>query len=145
MLSTVNEENLPDVDDEAAAPYWSGTREGKIVVQSCTDCGYVRWPLRPLCPECRSYGVVWKELSPTGTLSSYATFHRALAPAFADDVPYTGALVELDDGPRMYGRLVDGDTRIEPGMPVRALFREIARRVTITDGEIDADRADARR
>jgi uncharacterized protein len=134
------ENKLPDVDDQATAPFWSGTQEGKIVVQSCTKCGYLRWPPGPICTECQSSDVEWKAISPTGTLWSHATYHRALDPAFAKEIPYTVGLIELDDGPRMYGRLVDGTANVGPGVPVRAVFREIGPRVTIIDWEIDKDR-----
>ena len=32
----------------------------------------------------------------------------ALDPAFVDDVPYTVAAVDLEEGPRVIGRLLDG-------------------------------------
>lgn len=121
---------LPDLADPLSAPFWAATVERKLVAQKCPRCGYLRWPPGPLCPECQTEGGDWTEVRPTGTLWSFATYHRALDPAFADDLPYTVALVELDDGPRMYGR-IDGDPagfRIDG--PVRATFTDAAEGVT---------------
>ena len=118
------ESKFPDVNDPSTAPFWKGTKDGKVVVQACTKCGYLRWPPGPLCNECLSSDSEWKEISPSGTLWSYAVYHRAMNPRFKDQIPYTVALVELDDGPRMYGRLVGEPAKIEPGMPVRAVSRK---------------------
>jgi len=127
---------FPDVNDPGTAPFWAGTRDGKLVVQACTKCGYLRWPPGPLCNECLSEGTEWKEISPTGTLWSYAVYHRAMNPRFKNDVPYTVALVELDDGPRMYGRLVPNGAKVEPGQPVRAVFQEIEPGLSVVNWEI---------
>ena len=42
-----------------------------------------------------------KSVSGRGTVFSFVTFHRVYRPAFAEDVPYVVALVELDEGPRL--------------------------------------------
>ncbi len=130
------ENKFPDVNDPATAPFWKGTRDGKIVVQACTKCGYLRWPPGPICNECLSSETEWKEISPIGTLWSYAVYHRAMNPRFKDEIPYTVALVELDDGPRMYGRLVATTAKVEPGVRVRAAFQEIEPGVTFVYWEI---------
>ena len=130
------ENKFPDVTDPATAPFWKGTRDGKVVVQACTKCGYLRWPPGPLCNECLSPDTEWKEISPTGTLWSYAVYHRAMNPRFKDQIPYTVALVELDDGPRMYGRLVGDTADVKVGLPVRAVLQEIEPGVTVVNWEI---------
>ena len=65
------------------------------MLQRCGRCRYVRWPIAPLCPECLSAESTWSEVRPTGTLWSYVVYHRALSPAFADEVPYAVGLVVL--------------------------------------------------
>jgi uncharacterized protein len=125
------EKPLPDVADPLTAPFWAATSERKLMVQKCAHCGYLRWPPGPLCPECQTEGGDWTEVRPAGTLWSIATYHRALDPAFTDDVPYTVALVELDDGPRMYGR-IDGDpAALVLDGPVLATFDDVAPGVTL--------------
>jgi uncharacterized OB-fold protein len=84
-----------------------------------------------MCPECQADRGVWTEVRPTGLLWSVATYHRALDPAFADEVPYSVALVELDDGPRMYGRLSGDPETFVLDTPVRATFSDVAPGVTL--------------
>jgi uncharacterized OB-fold protein len=59
-----------------------------------------------------------------------------LAPAFTDDVPYTVGLVELDDGPRMYGLMVGETSSFTLDRPVRALFQEATADVTFVRWEM---------
>lgn len=122
---------LPNLDDQLTAPFWAAAAEHKVVVQACASCGYLRWPPGPLCPQCQAEGGAWTEVAPTGTLWSFAVYHRALDPAFADDVPYTVALVELDAGPRMYGRMSGDPQTMVPQARVRATFSEVAPGVTL--------------
>jgi hypothetical protein len=122
---------LPDVADALTAPFWAATAAGKLVVQACAGCGYLRWPPGPLCPECQTEGGTWTEVRPTGSLWSVATYHRALDPAFAGQVPYSVALVELDDGPRMYGQISGEPGTFVLDTPVRAAFDEVAPGVTL--------------
>ncbi|RZI95410.1 MAG: OB-fold domain-containing protein [Microbacterium sp.] len=49
----------------------------------------------------------WVDVRPTGEIWSHVTYHRALDRRFADRVPYTVAMVRLDDGIDMVGR-IDG-------------------------------------
>jgi hypothetical protein len=68
---------------------------------------------------------------PVGVLWSVATYHRALDPAFADELPYSVALVELDDGPRMYGRIAGVPEQFVLDARVRAAFYDLAPGVTL--------------
>jgi len=133
------EHKFPDVNDPGTAPFWKGTQDGKVVLQACTKCGYLRWPPGPICNECLSPDTEWKEVAPTGTVWSYAVYHRAMNPRFKDQVPYTVALVELDDGPRMYGRLVGDTAHVAVGAPVRAVLQEVEPGVTVVNWELARD------
>ena len=127
---------LPDLEDPLTAPFWSAAREGTLVAQKCAACGYLRWPPGPICNECQTPGGEWTELSPTGTLYSYAEYHRALAPAFKDDIPYVVALVELDEGPRMYGQFRGKVETGDIGRKVRAAFEPVTADVTFVRWEV---------
>ncbi len=129
--SSSNPRPAPDVTDPLTAPFWAATAEQKLVVQTCAECGYLRWPPGPLCPQCQTDGGEWTEVRQVGLLWSIATYHRALDPAFADEVPYSVALVELEDGPRMYGRFVGDPATVELDTRVRAAFYDVAPGVTL--------------
>ena len=129
---------LPDITDPLSAPFWAGTREGKLLVQKCDVCGYLRWPPGPVCNECQTPGGTWTEVQPTGTLYSYAEYHRALHPAFKDDLPYFVGLIELDEGPRMYGTVL-GDVKTEDiGRKARAVFDPVTQDVTLVRWELES-------
>lgn len=122
---------LPDLGDPLTAPFWAASRERRIVVQKCTSCSYLRWPPGPVCPECSERGGEWTEVRPTGRLWSVAEYHRAFAPAFAGDLPYTVGLIELDDGPRMYGPMSGDPASFALDGPVHAVFIDATADVTL--------------
>jgi hypothetical protein len=67
------------------------------------------------------HAVRWTPAQGIGTVVSYVVFHRQYAPTFP--VPYTVALVELAEGPRLLARLADGGPPAA-GMAVNADFDE---------------------
>lgn len=94
---------LPDISDPVTREFWQAARESRLLLERCSACGVVRWPPSPLCPECWSDSYDRVDVRPTGTLWSYAVYHRAMSPAFKDAVPYVVVAVQLDDGPLMFG------------------------------------------
>ena len=122
---------LPDVTDPLTAPFWAGTRAGEIRVQQCDDCGYRRWPPAPLCPQCLGLSAEWTSLDDQGTVLSSCVYHRALAPAFRDEIPYAVVYVQLAGGPRMYGQYDGAPGEVTARQPVRAAFRELSPDVTV--------------
>jgi uncharacterized OB-fold protein len=121
---------LPDVTDRVTGPFWAATREHRIVVPRCANCSYRFWPPEPVCPECLTTAFVWEDVAPTGTLWSYATYHRALDPAFAADVPYAVGLVEIEGGLKMYGIMAGDIGSLAIGQPVTAVFDRVNDEVT---------------
>lgn len=56
----------------------------------------------------------------------------------ANEVPYTVGLIELDDGPRMYGRLRNEPGTFDCGMRVQAVFTELADGKVFVEWEVAA-------
>jgi uncharacterized OB-fold protein len=98
-------------EDQESAPYWAALREHRIVLQVCTACGRRRFPPTPGCPYCADPGIRWEQIDGAGTVYSIITVHRAFDPAFAGEVPYDIATVDLDGGGRTVGRAT-GSPRI---------------------------------
>jgi hypothetical protein len=109
----------PRTDD--VAPFWDGLREGRLTLQRCRDCGRARFPVAPVCPYCGGSSADWQPLSGTGTVHSWIRYHRGYLPEFEPLMPYAVLCVELDDGPRMFGRLVGEAPDPWIGMPVQAI------------------------
>ncbi len=100
---------IPPAGDVDATTFWSALDEGTLLVTVCDACGN-RW-LPPLatCPRCASRDVSSAPATVTGALYSWTVIHLAADPAYAAETPYTVGLVELDDGARLYGRVVGVD------------------------------------
>lgn len=122
---------LPDTSDPLARPYWAAMRQGRLEMQKCAACGYVRWPAARACPECLTVGGDWTALSGEGEIWSYATYEQPMHPAFADDCPYAVGLVRLAEGPMLYGRLLDPPDKLSCGRPVRAEFVALSDEITV--------------
>ncbi len=107
------------------AHFWEGTSEGELRLQRCDDCGKVYFPPQPFCPSCASPGVSVFAASGRASLYSYVINHRP-HPAFSG--PYSIAVVELEEGPRMMTNIVNTPQTPEAlvlDMPLRVVFDEI--------------------
>ncbi|MEJ5255470.1 MAG: Zn-ribbon domain-containing OB-fold protein [Acidimicrobiales bacterium] len=123
--------DLPVIESDTR-PFWEAAREGKLLLRSCNQCGTVHHYPRPFCPSCWSEDVTWVEASGRGTVYTYSTVYRNDLPPFNEQLPYTVAIVELEEGPRMMTRLVDTEgVELAVGMPVRADFTPISDDVSI--------------
>ncbi|MDV3125784.1 OB-fold domain-containing protein [Mycobacterium sp. 21AC1] len=101
---------VASTNDALEQQFWGALRQERLELQRCEKCAYVRFPASERCPECWEPGGAWRAVDPVGTVWSHTTYHRSLHPALADAVPYTVALVQLDAGPVLPGRICAGDT-----------------------------------
>ncbi|MFJ4410025.1 Zn-ribbon domain-containing OB-fold protein [Streptomyces sp. NPDC088910] len=118
---------LLPVIDEDGAPFWEYARQGELRVQACADCGRLRFPPRPCCPYCRSFGSRWERMSGRGRIWSYVVAHPPLLPDYAEQAPYNVIVVELAEEAtpeggriRLVGNLVArADARLDSVDPAR--------------------------
>jgi uncharacterized OB-fold protein len=95
----------PDLESER---FWQGVREHRVLLQRCPACSKVRFPPMPACPYCGASGHGEEvQVAGSGLVYSWVRAHIALTPAMQDQVPYTVATIELDDGPRLVGAVGD--------------------------------------
>ena len=87
--------------------YERAASTGLLHLQRCTDCATWRHPPRLMCGACGSNAWTWESVSGRGRVFTWTTTHRAVDPAFADEMPYAILVVELEEGPRVVGNLVD--------------------------------------
>ena len=111
-----------------SAYFWEGTQKGELRIQSCNACGALRHPPGPACPSCGALDRGYVVASGLGTVFSYVV-HR-YPPVPGKELPIVIALVDLDEGVRMVGEVVDvadGDAgpEIEIGTRLRVDFRTI--------------------
>ncbi len=113
---------------------------GEFVLQRCSECQALRYPIGNACPFCTSLGWGWSAVSGRGTIHSYEVVTQAIHPAFLRRTPYPLVLVELDEqrafpGPhdalRVIAGLVRDDgnpedaERVAIGLRVRILFSSL--------------------
>jgi uncharacterized OB-fold protein len=108
---------------ELTEPFWAGGLSGELRLQRCGACGHIRYPVSTICPECWSADYAWTAMSGRGTVQSYIVFARAYHEAWAGQVPYTVALIELDEGPVLISNVVGVEpAAVRVGQPVAAVF-----------------------
>jgi uncharacterized protein len=114
----------PIVIDETRG-FWEGTVAEELRVQVCGVCGHRQLPGGPCCRECLSAQVTWARASGRGTVFSYTVVHKALHPAFAEQVPYVLADIQLEEGPILTSNVTDvAPHDVSIGMPVEVWFEE---------------------
>jgi uncharacterized OB-fold protein len=84
-----------------SAPFWAATREHQLSMQRCASCSTLVWYPRFVCPHCGGFSLGWEQLSGRGVVYAVSVHHRPAHPAYADRLPYSVVLVDLDGGVRM--------------------------------------------
>ncbi|HVB01252.1 MAG TPA: OB-fold domain-containing protein [Acidimicrobiales bacterium] len=112
------------------APFWRSVHEHRLELPMCVPCARHFFPPSKFCPQCWSDSVVWKPVRGTGTILTYVTFRRLYDPSFADLLPYSTAVIELDEGPRLLSR-VTGTLEASVGARVEVVFEELDDETTL--------------
>lgn len=116
----------PPVTD-TTEPFWEATKEERFLVQWCTDCNAAIFFPREVCPSCLGTSLEWRDSAGRGTVYAFSVQHRAANPFMADRVPYTVALVELEEGIRLMSNVIDIDPdQVEIGMPVTVAWEPLS-------------------
>ena len=111
--------------------YEDAINQGKIIGSKCNECEEISVPPRPLCRMCKSTNIKIEEVKGEGKLITWTTVHFS-SPLFEKLVPYTVAIVELENGERLTGIIAQSsdkklEEKLETGMDVTAMFDENTR------------------
>ena len=87
--------SVDDLDIENIE-YFRHCAEHDFHLQSCAQCGRLRYPPTTACPWCMSLESTWKRVEGKGAVHSYTEVHHAIQPAFRGKTPYMVLLVDLD-------------------------------------------------
>lgn len=111
-----------------------------LLATKCGNCGKIFFPPEEICSDChrKSIGkMVGIRLCGDGKIISYTIIHEG-PDAFKDQIPYVLAIIELEEGPRVTGQIVDipiegsklsgdqGGQPLEIGSRVTSVFRKIS-------------------
>ena len=103
--------------------FFEEARAGRLTAIRCAGCGALAVPPKEFCPACQHRG--WKPVPLTGAgkITSF-TVIRIPPRGRAAEAPYAVAVVRLDEGLSMLGRVVDIPLdALKTGLPVK--FRPV--------------------
>jgi len=92
------------VSETKVADFVKYLEKGKIMATRCSRCEKLYFPPRADCPDDLSTDMTWQQLSGRCKLLTYTTAHFAPT-GFQDDLPYTIALAECEEGVKVYALL----------------------------------------
>jgi uncharacterized OB-fold protein len=106
--------------------YWRLRQQRYALVGDvCPHCESKIFPPRDVCPYFGEEAKTTYEFSGKGKIYSYTIMRDAPA-GYEENLPYTVAVVALDEGPMVTAQLTDlGDQPVEIGMPVEMVTRRV--------------------
>ena len=109
--------------DPWAEQFWAYTQNREFRLQRCVACEKVRWPPAPVCDRCLSEDAGWDEMTGTGTLLSWVTFHRQYFAEYPP--PHCVVTVELTEGPLFISTPAGiAPEELRAGMPMAVTWHE---------------------
>lgn len=112
------------VPDPASAPFFAALLQRRLLMQRCTQCGTCQLG-ETRCNHCDAPAPTWVQACGRGTLHSFTIIHQRYHPAFASRIPYNAAVVELEEGPRLFSTIVDCDNQsLRVGLPLQVDFEQ---------------------
>jgi len=122
---------MPRPRPETAA-WWEGCRGHMLMIQRCAQCGAFQFYPRIVCSSCMSDQVEWVQSSGRGEVSTFTICRLPVAEAYAADVPYVVALIQLEEGPTMMSNVVECDPEsVKTGMQVEVVFETWSEEITM--------------
>jgi len=108
------------ISETKVADFVKYLEEGKIMATRCSRCRRLYFPPRADCPDDLSTDITWEQLSGRCKLVTYTTAHFAPT-GFENDLPYTIALAQCEEGVKVYALLSKDikENEIQIGMTLR--------------------------
>jgi len=108
------------VSETKVADFVKYLEEGKIMATRCSRCRKLYFPPRADCPDDLSTDMTWKQLSGRCKLVTYTTAYFAPT-GFENDLPYTIALAQCEEGVKTYALLSKDikENEIQIGMTLK--------------------------
>lgn len=114
------------------AIYWNACRDHQLMIQKCSNCNHYQFYPRIICTVCMSPNVEWVKASGSGEIISFTIVRHPVSKAYAKEVPYVVALIELAEGPGLMSNIVECDVNsVKIGMQVEILFEDWSEEISI--------------
>lgn len=120
LFSSVPPKRVVSVEDQ---PFWDALDAGNFVLARCTCGAY--YPRLQACLKCGAdaSALTWVSASGRGTVRTFVVFDKPYHPYFKDRLPYTVAVVALEEGPEITTNIIDTDVaNVTIGMLVRIVI-----------------------
>ncbi len=122
---------LPSLEG-TTGEFYRYCKNHELRFQRCTGCGTWRHVPRDMCAQCGSWEWEWAKSNGRGKLFTWTVVTLAMYPAFAEEVPYAVALIEMEEGPRIVSRIVDvAPEDLYMDMPLELIFEAVTDEVTL--------------
>lgn len=115
---------VPPYLDPDNTAFWTGGKDGRLLIHRCGDCGWWTHPAAPRCRRCRSANVTPQPVSGRGRVATYTVNFKDWIPG---SDPYIIGVVELEEQPALFltTNLIDIEAEdITIGMDVAVVFEE---------------------
>jgi len=130
-MNDLVEKFLPKRSPDTAA-YWDACQRHELLIQRCSKCGVLQFYPRNVCTSCGSRTLDWVTATGRGKVLSWTIVRRAVSAAYADDVPYVIALIELQEGVVMMSKVVGCEPEsVHTGMAVEVRFEDWSEQVSM--------------
>ncbi|RJG00669.1 Zn-ribbon domain-containing OB-fold protein [Noviherbaspirillum sedimenti] len=87
-------------------PFFDAAREQKLLLQKCPRDGFFFYP-RSHCPHCLKTDWSWQPARASGKVYSFTIERMGQDPSQRARIPFVIAVVDLDEGVRIIGNIVD--------------------------------------
>jgi len=114
---------LPALTPETAA-FWTGGKEGLLLIDRCTTCERYQHPPVPICPACRTETMQPSAVSGQGRIKTFTVNHQQWLPGM--DGRFVFAAVELAEQAELYvfSNILARPETIRTGQPVKVHFEQ---------------------
>lgn len=113
-------------------PWWDACRDGRLLIQRCEDCGHFQFYPRCFCTACQGTSLDWAPTQGRGRIRSFTVIRHPVSRAYADEVPYVIALIELAEGPTLMSALLGCDVdAVAIGQDVEVAFEQWTEAITV--------------
>jgi len=115
-----------------SASFYQFLTEKKLMASRCKKCQALYLPPHPICIKCHGNEMEWVEMKGKGKLATFTAIavgqSRTIEEGYSRDNPYLVGIVELDEGPKVSGRILGIDAKkpenIKVGTPLTVEFTE---------------------
>lgn len=112
-------------------PFFEAAQRDELILPCCPRDGFFFYP-RECCPDCLKTDWQWQPAERTGTVYSFTIDRVGFEPGLRSQVPFAIAVVDLDAGVRLIGRIAgDHCDNISVGSRVEVCFEQIDEHVSI--------------